>query len=91
MLPCLDDFPIADISRGDVLELIRRIERRGALVSARKVRTWLKQIFRFAMAEGLIAVNPPQTLILLPMRRDQFANPFLQVNKLPGLLRTVTH
>lgn len=50
MLPCLGRLPIADISRAGVLELIRRIERRGALVSAREVRAWPNQIFRFAMA-----------------------------------------
>ena len=92
MLPCLGDLPIADISRGDVLELIRRIERRGALVSARKVRTWLNQIFRFAMAEGLIDVNPAADLdIVAEAPRPVRHNPFLQVNELPGLLRTVTH
>lgn len=58
----LGDFPIADISRGDVLELIKRIEHRGALVSARKVRPWLNQIFRFAMAQGRVDVNPAADL-----------------------------
>ncbi|MBI6600106.1 MULTISPECIES: tyrosine-type recombinase/integrase [Pseudomonas] len=92
MLPCLGDLPIADISRGDVLELIRRIERRGALVSARKVRTWLNQIFRFAMAEGLIDVNPASDLdIVAETPRPVRHNPFLHVSELPGLLRTVTH
>ena len=92
MLPCLGDLPIADISRGDVLELIRRIERRGALVSARKVRTWLNHIFRFAMAEGLINVNPTADLdIVAETPRPIRHNPFLQVNELPGLLRAVTH
>ncbi|MCR8663088.1 integrase arm-type DNA-binding domain-containing protein [Pseudomonas sp. 21TX0197] len=92
MLPCLGDLPISDISRGDVLELIRRIERRGALVSARKVRTWLNQIFRFAMAEGLVDVNPAADLdIVAEAPRPVRHNPFLQVNELPGLLRTVAH
>ncbi|MCK8663682.1 tyrosine-type recombinase/integrase [Pseudomonas azerbaijanoccidens] len=92
MLPCLGDLPIADISCGDVLELIRRIERRGVLISARKVRTWLNQIFRFAMAEGLVDVNSAADLdIVNETPRPVRHNPFLQVNELPGLLRTVTH
>lgn len=92
MLPCLGDLPISDISRGDVLALIRRIERRGALVSARKVRTWLNQIFRFAMAEGLVDVNPAADLdIVAETPRPVRHNPFLLVNELPGLLRTVTN
>lgn len=90
MLPCLGDLPIAEISRGDVLELIRRIERRGALVSARKVRTWLNQISRFAMAEGLIDVNPAADLdIVAEAPRPVRHNPFLQVSELPGLLKAV--
>jgi integrase len=90
MLPCLGDLPITDIRRGDVLQVIRRIERRGALVSARKVRTWLNQIFRFAMAEGLIEVNPAADLdIVAELPRPVRHNPFLKVSELPVLLDSI--
>jgi hypothetical protein len=40
------------------LEVQRRIEARGALSIAEKVRSWLNEIFRHAIAEGLVASNP---------------------------------
>lgn len=46
----------------DVLAVIRRIEKRGALHIAEKCRTWMKQIFSFAVAEGIIDANPATDL-----------------------------
>lgn len=58
LLPSLGKIPIAEIRRADVLTAVRRVEKRGALNVAEKCRTWLNQIFRFAIAEGLLETNP---------------------------------
>ncbi|MNY27324.1 hypothetical protein D3C86_1612240 [compost metagenome] len=76
MFSCLGNLPIADITRKDLLELIRRIEGLAALVSARKVRAWLNQIFRFAMGRGL-DVSPAAELDIVveappPVRHNPF-------------------
>ena len=62
LIPALGKIPIADIRRGDVLAAVRRVEKRGALHVAEKCRTWLKQIFSYAIAEGLIDSNPATDL-----------------------------
>lgn len=51
ILPWLGDLPLAEISRQDVLEVLRKIERRNAMTTAQKCRTWLNQMFRYAMVE----------------------------------------
>jgi len=62
LIPALGKLPIAEIKRADVLATIRKVEARGSLHVAEKVRTWLNQIFRFAIAEGLLEINPAADL-----------------------------
>jgi integrase len=49
---------IKDIVRADVLAAVRLIEARNAIETARRVRGYAEDIFRFAAAEGLIGTNP---------------------------------
>lgn len=56
--PAIGDKPIRSITGADVLALIRAIEDRDALHSATKVRSYLKAIFAFAIAEGRAVSNP---------------------------------
>lgn len=41
--------PFHNITRGDPLAAIAKIEQRGALMTADKVRTWLNQLVRYAL------------------------------------------
>jgi integrase len=86
MLPSLGNKAIADITRADLLEVQRRIEARGALSIAEKIRSWLNEIFRHAIAEGLVASNPAAEMdvVALPYRRTRH-NPFLTMAELPEL------
>lgn len=51
LLPALGKRPVRAISRPELVELIRRIEQRGAHNVARKARQWLSQIFRYGLAK----------------------------------------
>ena len=90
LIPALGKLPISDITRADVLGAVRRIEQRGALDVAKKCRTWLNQIFRFAIAEGLTESNPASDLDIMaaPAPAPQH-NPHLKLNELPELLRAL--
>lgn len=55
ILPWLGDLPIVQITRQHVLEVLRKIERRKAMTTAEKCRTWLNQLFRYAMVEKGLA------------------------------------
>ena len=52
VFPWLGSHPIASIEAPAVLECLRRIERRGAADSARRVRQYFGAIFRYAIATG---------------------------------------
>jgi integrase len=52
VFPWLGKQPIADIEAPAVLECLRRIERRGAVDTARRVRQYFGAIFRYAIATG---------------------------------------
>ncbi len=91
VLPSLGKLSIYEIRRNELLEIVGRIERRKAHSVAEKVRTWFNQMFRYALvivpglesnpASDLDVVAEPQP----PVRH----NPFLRMDELPILLRTV--
>lgn len=68
VLPSLGLCSISEISRQDLLRVLARIERRGALTTAEKCRTWFNQMFRFAMVKipGLDQ-NPASDLDVVAM------------------------
>ncbi len=51
ILPTLGSQSVYDIKRPDLLEVIEVIERRGAFTTADKCRTWLHQMFRYALVK----------------------------------------
>lgn len=90
LIPELGKLPIAQVKRADVLEAMRRVERRGALNSARKCRSWLNEIFRYGIAEGLLEVNPAADLdiVAVPEPPEQH-NPYLRRAELKEFLVTL--
>lgn len=50
--PWLGGRPIADITPPELLKALRRIEERGAVESAHRMRNYCGQIFRYAIATG---------------------------------------
>jgi integrase len=87
LLPGLGDMLLASITQKEILAVLRDIEARGALSITEKCRSWLNEIFRHAIAEGHIKVNPVNDvdIVLLPCRPPQH-NPFLRMDELPELL-----
>ncbi len=57
VLPTFGTMQIDSIKRSDVINLIRRIEKRGAIVTAVKVRQRMGQVFSYAIATGLTEMN----------------------------------
>jgi len=79
LIPSLGKIPITEIRRSDVLAAVRRVEARGALHVAEKCRTWLRQIFSYAIAEGLLESNPATDLeIVAAVQPPVKHNPILR-------------
>jgi len=63
IFPYLGDVPIRSITAPQLLEVLRHIERRGALEVARRVRGICSQIFRYAIVCGLSEQDPAAPLV----------------------------
>ncbi|MGH8491958.1 MAG: tyrosine-type recombinase/integrase [Moraxellaceae bacterium] len=57
-LPALGNMPITDIKAPDILCALRKVQDRGHIESAHRIKEVLSQIFRFAIASGLADKNP---------------------------------
>lgn len=62
IIPGIGKRPVGEITRPEVVELARKVEARGTLNAAGKIRQWLNQIFRFGMAKGLVSLTAPDSL-----------------------------
>lgn len=62
LIPYLGDRPINDIRAPELLAALRRVESRGALVIAKRLRQIAGQIFRYAVATGRAERDPSNDL-----------------------------
>ena len=91
ILPALGHMALTDIARSDVIKVIRGIESRGALTIAAKCRSWLNELFRHALIEGLIPSNPASDLDIIALPKPPAKhNPFLKMEELPEFLAALT-
>ena len=89
VLPALGKMSIYDIRRPQLLGVLARIEERKAFTTAEKVRTWLSQLFRYALVivEGLEA-NPASDLdVVAEPKPPVNHNPYLHLPELPEFLQ----
>lgn len=60
--PYIGSVPIADIRPREVLEVIRRVEDRGAVEMARRIYQMVGAVFKFAVGEALIESDPTRDI-----------------------------
>ncbi len=79
--------PIAEIKPLELLETLRKMEKRGALEKMRKVRQRCGEVFRYAIITGRAEYNPAPDLAsaLTPPKKQHF--PFLTAEELPYFLK----
>ena len=76
ILPELGRYPIADISVPMTLAVLRKIEGKGVLETANRVRGLMSEIFDYAKAVGLTEKNPAADLrgvLMTPKKRHMAA------------------
>ena len=89
IFPYLKRLTIYEVTRPHLLEVIGRIEKRDSLSVAEKVRTWLKQLFDYAMVViPAMETNPATDLhvVAVPLPPVDH-NPFLRMAELPEFLQ----
>jgi integrase len=90
IFPWIGGRPIADVSAPELLAVIRRIERRGALETAHRARTNCGQVFRYAVATGRCGHDPSGDLRgALPPAKGEHLAATTEPSKLAGILRAM--
>lgn len=90
LIPALGTRPMPEIRRPELIDVLQKLERRGAHDAAKKCRGWLSNIFRYALVAGVIETNPATDLDVVaaqaPKRRH---HPHLPLAELPALLKAM--
>ena len=88
--PWLGGRPIADITPHELLKVLRRIEERGAVESAHRMRNYCSQIFRYAIATGRAERDAAADLRgALPPSVSQHRAAITDPKAIGGLLRAI--
>lgn len=56
--PDIGAIPLSEINTPMVIALLRKVEKRGAIDTAKRIRQYISAVFEFAIAEGLIGADP---------------------------------
>ncbi|WP_273829685.1 tyrosine-type recombinase/integrase [Pseudomonas sp. SBT1-2] len=89
ILPTLGPRSVYELKRPDLLEVLEKVERRGAFTTAEKCRTWLYQMFRYALVKvPNLEQNPASDLDVVAAPKPPVQhNPFLRMGRLPEMLQ----
>jgi integrase len=82
--------PVSEILPMEVLEVLRKVERRGRLDTARRLRSTVSSVFRFAIATGRATQDPTYALrgaLTAPVTKSRAA--IVSPKGLGGLLRAI--
>lgn len=78
------------IKRANVIAMIRRIKKRGSIVSEVKARQWTGQVFSYAIATGLIEINPTSEMHAVTEKGEPHRLLlFLPFNELPKTIAAI--
>ncbi|HCL4030619.1 integrase arm-type DNA-binding domain-containing protein [Pseudomonas aeruginosa] len=86
--PYIGEQSIHEINRHVLMDLLSRIECRKAFTTAEKCRTWLNQLFRYALVRiAGLEHNPAADLDVVAVPKPPVEhNPFLRMEELPHFL-----
>lgn len=89
IFPYVGTRPVGEIKPLELLNVLRKIEKRGALEKMRKVRQRCSEVFRYAIATGRAEFNPAADLssALKVHKSNHF--PFLKSDEIPDFLRAL--
>ncbi|MDF8361363.1 tyrosine-type recombinase/integrase [Achromobacter anxifer] len=91
VFPVLRCLSIYDVTRAHLLTIIGRVEKRGSMSVAEKLRTWFEQLFTYAcVVVPNLGENPAKDLDVVAMPLPPVENnPFLRMHELPAMLQTL--
>ena len=89
--PSIGNKPVSEITAVELLAVLRRVEARGAVSTAHRIKQILGQVFRFAIATGRAFRDPSADLrgALAPERERHFAA-LTKPSEVAGLMRAIS-
>lgn len=90
VFPYIGQKPIADIKSLELLNVLRRMEDRGATEKAKKVRQRCGEVFRYAIVTGRAEYNPAPDLTCAMRGHESTHYPFLSVDELPDFFNALS-
>lgn len=89
IFPHIGAIPIKEIEPPLLLQVIRKIEKRGAHEQARRQMQKCGEVFRYAIAEGRAIRDPSADIreALKPYKKDHYAS--LEIHELPDFIRAL--
>ena len=90
IFPWIGQQPIAEITAPELLAVLRRIEKRGALETERRALVGCAQVFRYAVSDGRATMDPTSALrgALPPVKSEHFAAT-TEPDRLAAILRVL--
>ena len=89
IFPDVGTRPVGEIKPLELLNVLRKIEKRGALEKMRKVRQRCSEVFRYAIATGRAEFNPAADLSSALDVHQSNHFPFLKADEIPDFLRAL--
>ena len=87
IFPAFGGRPIAELRAPEILEAIRKIEKRGAIDIAQRVRQRCSAVFAFAIGSGVAEYNPLLAMKGVFATRKKEPRKMLPVDQLPAFLQ----
>ncbi len=89
IFPYVGTRPVGEIKPLELLNVLRKIEKRGALEKMRKVRQRCSEVFRYTIATGRAEYNPAADLSSALEVHQSNHFPFLKADEIPDFLRAL--
>ncbi|EPF5611574.1 tyrosine-type recombinase/integrase [Escherichia coli] len=89
IFPYIGQLPVNDIKPLVLLNVLRRMESRGATEKAKKVRQRCSEVFRYAIVTGRAEYNPAADLTSAMSGHESKHYPFLTVEELPDFFKAL--
>lgn len=91
IFPFIGKCPVADLGVEDMLGVVQRCERRGAVETARRIRQIMSQVFRYAVAAGRADRDPAADIksAIPPARKVKHHASITDPKRIGPLLRAI--
>ncbi|WP_165729640.1 tyrosine-type recombinase/integrase [Enterobacter hormaechei] len=89
IFPYVGTRPVGEIKPLELLNVLRKIEKRGALEKMRKVRQRCSEVFRYAIATGRAEFNPAADLSSALDVHQSNHFPFLKADEFPDFIHAL--